>query len=240
MERRGSAPGSPSTSSTSASDQLRLHRQPDTAGGQLDRAPQLRGLHRPDQHLVRPQQLGESRVGGEAPVEVGSERNHDDGTTLGSAAARASVAANAARSASERQAVNSSSSWSTASRDRSSAFKAPSASASGSSRPRGEDRAKRLQRPLAGTQQPPAPAGAPGEHAASERGQEAGAQDRRLAAPRRAHDRHEAGPGEARDEVGDEALATEEDVGIGRLEARQALERADALGGERDGLRRRP
>ena len=62
--------------------QLRLHPQPDAAGGQLDGAPQLRGLHRPDQHLVPAEQLRERRVGGEATVEVRAQRDHDDGTTV--------------------------------------------------------------------------------------------------------------------------------------------------------------
>ena len=62
--------------------QLRLHPQPHPAGGQLDDTPQLRGLHRADQHVVRAQQLGKSRVGGEAPVEVGAQRDHDDRSTL--------------------------------------------------------------------------------------------------------------------------------------------------------------
>ena len=62
--------------------QLRLDAQPHPAGGQLDGSPQLRGLHGPDQHLVSAQQLGEPRVGGEAPVEVGSQRDHDDCATV--------------------------------------------------------------------------------------------------------------------------------------------------------------
>ena len=62
--------------------QLRLHPQSDAARGQLDRAPQLRGLHRPDQNLVPTQQLGESRIGGEAPVEVRAQRDHDDRATV--------------------------------------------------------------------------------------------------------------------------------------------------------------
>ena len=58
--------------------ELRLDPQPHPAGGQLDRAPQLRGLHRPDQNMVRAEQLGECRIGGEAAVEVRAQRDHDD------------------------------------------------------------------------------------------------------------------------------------------------------------------
>ncbi len=32
--------------------------------------------------MVRAQQLGEARVGGEAPVEVGAQRDHDDCATV--------------------------------------------------------------------------------------------------------------------------------------------------------------
>ncbi len=62
--------------------QLRLHPQPHPAGGQLDGTPKLRGLHRPDQHLISAQQLCEPRVGGEPPVEVGAQRNHNDCATV--------------------------------------------------------------------------------------------------------------------------------------------------------------
>ena len=62
--------------------ELRLDPQPDPAGGQLDGAPQLRRLHRPDQDVVRAEQLGEPRVRGEAPVEVGAQRDDDDGAPV--------------------------------------------------------------------------------------------------------------------------------------------------------------
>ena len=88
---------------------------------------------------------------------------------------------------------------------------------------------------------PPAPAAR--QHAAGEGREETGAEDRRLAAARRADDAEEAGPDEAGDELGDEPLAAEEVVGVDRLEARQTLERADSLGchaGRRVRARERP
>ena len=87
-------------------------------------------------------------------------------------------------------------------------------------------------RPLAGAQQHPPPALAARQHSAGERRQEAGAEDRRLAAARRADDAEEAGADEPGDELGDEPLAAEEVLGVGRLEAREPLERADALGSD--------
>ena len=47
-----------------------------------DGAPQLRSLQGPDQHVVRTQQFSEPRVGGEAPVEVGAQRDHHDCATV--------------------------------------------------------------------------------------------------------------------------------------------------------------
>ena len=47
-------------------------------GGQLDDTPQLRGVHRPDQHLALPQQLGKGRISREPPVEVRSQRDDHD------------------------------------------------------------------------------------------------------------------------------------------------------------------
>ena len=75
---------------------------------------------------------------------------------------------------------------------------------------------------------PPAPAA--GQHTAGEGREQTGAQDGGLAAARRADDAEEAGADEAGDELGDQPLAAEEVVGVDGLEARQTLERADALG----------
>ena len=63
-------------------DELRLDLEPGAGRGQLDGAAQLRRLHRPDQHVVRAEQLGEARVGGEAAVEVCPQRDDDDRSPL--------------------------------------------------------------------------------------------------------------------------------------------------------------
>ena len=104
------------------------------------------------------------------------------------------------------------------------------ASASGSLAPETSTRRSSSIGSLARTQQQPPPALAARQDPSGERRQQACAEDRRLAAPRGADDAEEAGPDEARDELGDEPLAAEEVVGVDRLEAREPLERADALG----------
>ncbi len=88
-------------------------------------------------------------------------------------------------------------------------------------RSRHEHAAKLVQRPLAGTQQQTPPALAARQDSSGEGREETGAEDRRLAAARRADDAEEAGADEAGDELGDEPLAAEEVVGIDRLEACQ-------------------
>ena len=138
--------------------ELRLDAQPDPARRELDGAPQLRPLHGPDEHLVRPEQLGELRIRREAAVEVGAHSDDDDRATDRIAAARASVAAKAARSASERHAVKSSSSWSTARSSRASVGSVSRASRERIARTRDEDTAELLHRMLPGTQQEPPPA----------------------------------------------------------------------------------
>ena len=210
--------------------QLRLHPQPHPAGGQLDGAPQLRGLHRPDQHLVSAQQLGEPRVGGEAPVEVGAQRDHDDRATVrigGRAGKRVgeggALGVGAAGGEQLLELVDG---------EEEACVGGQRVEGLGERilRSRHEHAAKLLQRPLAGTQQQTPPALAARQDSSGEGREETGAEDRRLAAARRADDAEEAGADEAGDELGDEPLAAEEVVGIDRLEARQTLERADPLG----------
>ena len=100
-------------------------------------------------------------------------------------------------------------------------------------RARHEHAAQLVQRPLTGTHQQTSPALAARQDSSGERREQPGAEDRRLAAARRANDAEEAGADEPGDELGDEPLTAEEVVGVDRLEAREALERADALGRHR-------
>ena len=53
----------------------------------------------PTSTWFRAQQFGEPRVGGEAPVEVGAQRDHDDCSTLRIGGRAGKVSAKAARSA---------------------------------------------------------------------------------------------------------------------------------------------
>ena len=71
------------------------------------------------------------------------------------------------------------------------------------------------------------PALAARQRAGCERGQESRSQQRRLSAARSPDDREQRGVGKSRHELADETLATEEELGVGRLERRQPLERAD-------------
>ena len=210
--------------------QLRLHPQPHTAGGQLDGSAQLRGLHRADQHLVRAQQLSELRVGGEAPVEVGAQRDHHDRATLwiggraGEHVGEGGALAVGAAGGEELLELVDGQEEAPAGRQRVESL------GERILRSGNEHAAKLLQRPLAGAHEHAPPAPAAGQHAFGEGRDETGAEDGRLAAARRADDAEEAGADEAGDELGDEPLAAEEVVGIDGLEARQTLERADSLG----------
>ena len=211
--------------------QLRLHPQPHPAGGQLDDTPQLRGLHRPDQHVVRTQQLGKSRVGGEAPVEVGAQRDHDDRSTL-------RISGCAGKRVGERGALGVGAAGGEqllelVDGEEEAFVGGQRVEGLGERilRSRHEHAAKLVQRPLAGTQQQTPPALAARQDSSGEGREETGAEDRRLAAARRADDAEEAGADEAGDELGDEPLAAEEVLGIDRLEARETLERAYPLSG---------
>ena len=75
-----------------------------------------------------------------------------------------------------------------------------------------------------------------GERAGRERGGEPRTNDRGLAASRGPDDAEQRRSRQARDELRDELLAPEERVGVRDVEARQALERADSLGGRDVGV----
>ena len=83
------------------------------------------------------------------------------------------------------------------------------------------------QRALAGAHHRPPPALRAGNDPVGERRQETGAHGRGLAAARGADDREQGRADEAGDELGDQALAAEEVLGVGGVEGRQAAEGAD-------------
>ena len=210
-------PRAPSTSSGSTCRPTRSRRA-------LDRAPQLVAPHRADEHVVRgeqPRQLGVRRA---APVVVRADREHDDAAIVPSRATRTSSAMNAARSASSRQAVKVSSNWSTASTTRRSAVDVGDRAAA--ARAAGARPADEHLRPVL----------AAGQHAARQGGQQAGPDDRGLAAARRSDDAEQRRADQPRDELGDEPLAAEEVRRVGDLEGGEALERAH----HRLARRRRP
>ena len=110
---------------------------------------------------------------------------------------------------SSRQAVNSSSSWSTTSTRRRS--------------PPAGHTTELAHRVLARPHQRARPAFAAGQDPAGQRGQQTGPDDGRLAAAGRADDAEQRRADEPRDELGDELLAAEEVVGVVDVEGRQAL-----------------
>ena len=117
---------------------------------------------------------------------------------------------NASRSRSSRQAVKVSSNWSTASTKRRSS-RAPAGP-----RPARASAARRAGAALA-------PRLAARQHAAGERGQQAGPQHGGLAAARRSDDGEQRRPDEPCHELGDELLAPEEVLGVVDVEAASPL-----------------
>ena len=83
------------------------------------------------------------------------------------------------------------------------------------------------QRALAGAHHRPPPALRAGDDPVGERRQQAGAHGRGLAAARGADHREQGRADQAGDELGDQALAAEEVLGVGGVEGRQAAEGAD-------------
>ena len=181
--------------------------------------------------MVRAQQLGEPRVGGEAPVEVGAQSDHDDCSAfrIGGRAGKGVGEGGALRvgAAGGEQLLE------LVDGEEEACVAGQRVESLGERilRSGHEHAAKLFERPLAGTQQQTPPALAARQHSSGEGREKTGAEDRRLAAARRADDAEETGADEAGDELGDEPLAAEEVVGIDRLEARETLERADPLGG---------
>ena len=223
--------------------QLRLHPEPHPGCGQLDRAPQLGRLQRPDQHVVPAQKLGELGIRGEAAVEVGAQRDDDDraavriGGRTGEGVREGGALFLGAAGGQELLELVDREEEASVGRERLERL------GERILRTRDEHAAQLLHRPLPRAQQQPPPAAAARQHSTRQRREQAGAEHRRLAAARRADDPEEARADQPRDELGHEPLAAEEVVGVDGLEARQPLERADSLGrhaGRGDGARERP
>ena len=162
--------------------QLRLHLQANTACGQLDGTPELRGLHRPDEHMVRAQQPGQPGIGGEASVEVGSQRDDDDRSTL-----RISGRANERVDEGHALAVGATCGeqlLELVDGEEEPPVRRQRVECLGERIPRSrhEHATQLVQRPLAGSQQQASPAAAARQHSSGEGGEKTGAEDRRLSA----------------------------------------------------------
>ena len=199
-------------------DEPWLDAKPCPARRQLDRPAQLLRLHRPDEHMVRAEQVGEVRVGRAAAVEGGPNREYQREPAVGITGG---------------------------SRDR--AHEGCTLRVVPAGRERllelihddehmtssvliAVGRLERLVESghglVARPQKDPVPPLAARKHARGERRHETCSHDRRLAAsggPYNAEQRRSDEPG---DELGDESVATEEHVCVVHLEAREALERA--------------
>ena len=214
VDSSGSAPGSSLDVGHQRVDELRLDAQAGALRRALDGPAQLVAPHRAHEYVVGGQQLAQLGIRRAAPVEVGADREHDDGASPAREPSRASSAMNAARSSSSRQAVNVSSNWSTAS---------TTAVAVGAARRRALSSRSGCS---PGPDEHLRPVLAAGQHAVRQGGQQAGPHDRGLAAARRAHDAEQRRADEPGDELGDEPLAAEEVRRVGDLERGEALERA--------------
>ncbi len=197
-------------------DELGLDAQADPLRGALDRAPQLVARHRSDEHVVGAEQARELRVGGAAAVEVGAHGQHHDAVFIARDTHKPGDELGSLRlvRAGGEQLLE------LVDRQDTAPFAREPAGCA----------AKLAQRPLARPDQRLRPAIAPRQHAAREGGQQPSPQHRRLAAPGRSDDGEQRCVGHARDQLGDQPLAPEEVLGVGGVERRDALVRADRRG----------
>ena len=174
--------------------ELRLDRQPDPAGRQLDGTAQLGGLHGADEHVVGTEQLCERRIGGETSVKVRSERDGDERAAVGigrrsrdRVRERGPLLLRRAGGEELLELID-------GEQDSLVRLERVQRLGNGIVRAGGEHTPELVERPLAGTDQHAPPALAARQHATGERRQQPGAQHRRLAAPRRADDAEKRGP----------------------------------------------
>ena len=199
-------------------DELRLDAQAGASGRELDCAPQLVAAHRADQDLVGAEQARELREAGAVAVEVGAHGDEHERAPTGVARARHERVDE--RRALRVVAAGGERLLELVDRD-------DPALARGQL---GGGALERRERVRAGADQRLRPALAAGQDAVDERGQQAGAQGRGLAAGRRPDDAHQPRPGQARDHVGHQLLTAEEHWRVVNVERREALERARGQG----------
>ena len=182
--------------------------------------------------MVSAQQLGKSRVGREAPVEVGAQRNHDDRSTLG-------ISGRAGEGVGEGGALGVGAAGGEqllelVDGEEQTCVGGQRVERLGERilRSRHEHAAKLVQRPLAGTQAADAASlSLPGRTPPARAGRRPARSTDDLPLPDGPTMPRKPRADEAGDELGDEPLAAEEVVGIDRLEARETLERAYSLSG---------
>ena len=183
---------------------------------QLDRPAQLVALHRPDEDMVACEQSRQRRVGGAAPVEVGPEREHHEPSPSRSCASRTSAST-------ERRPL----SLVAAGGEELLELVDHQHTRAGA----GTARAQLAHRMLAGTDHRLRPLIAARQHPAGQRGQQARLDNRRFAAPRRPDHAEQRRADGARNELGNEPLATAE-----VLARRRPSKEASPLNGHTTGV----
>ena len=216
-------------------DESRLDTQAGPAAGQLDRPAQLVAAHRPDQDLVGAHQRREIGVLGAARIEVAADREHDHQPLVGVAGALDQRVEE--RGALGLVATGDEGLLELVDQEHQALAGLEPVERVGDPRrgvlaPRlrhrpGEGPRELGQRALARAHHRPPPALRAGDDPVGQRRQEAGAHGRGLAAARGADDGEQGRADQAGDELGDQALAAEEVLGVGGIERRQAAEGAD-------------
>ena len=187
-------------------DERRLDLQPDPLGGPLDRAAKLRRAHRPEQSVVRADEVGELPIGRETAEEVRAQREQDErapfrvpGRLHQCVDERPAFALGYGRGEQLFELVD-----------------------------RDHEPLARSDAPELGEElRPRTLAGAKHDGAVAERREQARAQQRRLAAPRRPDERKDGRVCESSDELGDKPLASAEELRVRGLERGEPLVRAD-------------
>ena len=219
VESSGSPPGSSTTSATRASTSAGSTRRPARRDGSYDRAPQVLRFHRADQDVVLGELARERGEGCKAPVEVGPDGD-DNRFVRSETSERVEEHHALGLVAAEREHLLE--------------------LIDDEQEPRARSVAPRLsqlvERMLSRSNDDLHPLLRAGERATREGRREPCSHDRRLAASRRPYHAEQRRSRQARDELCDELLSPEERVGIRDVEARQALEGTDSLGGRDVGL----
>ena len=194
-------------------DELGLDLESRALRGQLDRAPQLVAAHRTDRNLVRAEQAPELGIARAAPIEVGPDGEQHERSPARVARAgdkrvdeRVALVLVAAGGEDLLELVDRD--------DQATVWRGA-----------GRRLLECSERVDTGSQQRERPVPAARDHILSQRGEQARPQRRRLAAPRGPDDPDQRRTHDARDHLGDQPLATEEDVGVVDVERGEAFER---------------